>query len=85
MMNEVLGLSKVQREMGLEAGLTAHLRSVEEMRLEEGYLQSRSEVCPQNKARGRTEGMSSYNGAQARTGCSGQGSHGAPGPWAKSV
>lgn len=74
MMNEVLGLSKVfsqeQQEMGLETGLSAHLRSMEEGRLEESYLLSRSEVCPQNKARSRTEAVSTYNIAQARTGCS---------------
>jgi len=89
MMNEVLSLSKVfnqkEQETGLETGLTAHLRSMEEIRLDESYLLSRSEVHPQNKARGRTEGMSTYNIAQARTGCLGLGSNGAPGPWAESV
>lgn len=31
--------------------------TLEEMRLEESYLRSRSEVCPQNETRGRTEGV----------------------------
>lgn len=89
MMNEVLGLSKVfseeQQETGLETGLMAHLRSMEEIRLEESYLLCRSEAHPQNETRGRTKGTSVYNTAQARTGCWSLGSNGAPGPWAESV
>lgn len=50
MMNEVLGPAKVlsqeQQEMGLQTGVAAHLRSTEEIRLEESYLQARSEICP---------------------------------------